>query len=126
MAVMRLVGAGRRAPFHAWVSEGADDYVVALDVSEFTERDLAVEVLGHVVFVRGDQQETEGDTLEPFRLHERLEESFRLPDDADVERTRAFYRRGTIEIQVPRAELRPRPVEIEPRPYGVNPDAQPI
>jgi HSP20 family molecular chaperone IbpA len=125
MTVMRAVGAGRRLPPHAHLQELEDEYVVELDVSDFTERELEVEVLGLLVTVRGDQLAAPEDGAPAFRLHERLEESFRLPDDADVEGVRVFYKHGTLGIHAPRMRLEARLVPIEHEPWQVNPNAEP-
>ena len=64
-------------------------------------------------------------TTVAFRLQERLEETFRLPDDADPDLMKAFYAHGTLELHVPRREIEPRRVPIEHRsPFVGNPDAQ--
>ena len=123
MAVIRMVGTGHQLPAHANVREDAGKYVIKLDVSDFTERELGVEILGPRVAVRGDQLETAEDFGRAFRLHERLEETFRLPDDVDADQVKVFYRHGTLEIHVPRKRLETREVSIERRPSIGNPDA---
>lgn len=124
MPVMRTVGAGHQPPAHARVREEPAVYVIELDVSEFTEDELSVEALGPQVTVRGDQRERPQDAVEPFRLHERLEETFRLPDDADAGQITAVHRHGTLEVRAPRRPLSPRAVPIEHPAPTVNPDAE--
>ncbi len=125
MAAMRAVGNGHKLPPHARVREADGDYLIELDVSDFTERELSIEALGPRLTVRGDQLETAEDDGMPFRLHERLEESFRLPDDADVDRIKASYKHGTLRIRAPRTRLEPCRVPIEPAPFQlVNPRAE--
>jgi HSP20 family molecular chaperone IbpA len=123
MAVMRLRGNGRRLPPHANVREDESEYVIKLDVSDFTENELTVETLGPVVTVRGDQLETTEDEGQAFCLHERLEETFRLPDDAAPDNVRAFFEHGTLELHARRRRLSSHAVPVEPRPTVVNPDA---
>jgi HSP20 family molecular chaperone IbpA len=78
-----------------------------------------------VLTVRGDQTESPGDDGKPFRIHERLEESFRLPDDADLDDIQIFYQHGVLEIRVARVLLTPHRLRIERRRSGlVNPDAE--
>jgi len=126
MAFMRTVGTGRRRPSHASVHEHDAEYLIQLDVADFAEAELTVEALGRRLTVRGDQVETAEDNGDAFRLHERLEESFLLPDDADVEQLRVVFKHGVLEIHAPRAplELRRLPIEHHPS-YRVNPDAEP-
>ena len=125
MAAMRMAGPGHGLPAHANVREDAQEYVVQLDVSDFTETELEVETIGQRVTLRGAQREAAVDAEEAFRLHERLEESFRLPDDADAGAITAFYVHGTLELRVPRLWLEPRTVPIEHEPLRVHPDAVP-
>ena len=106
MAAMRTVGVGHRPSAHANVREDASEYVIELEVSDFLESELAIEAVGPRVTVRGDQVEEQDDDAVAFRLHERLEESFRLPDDAVVDLMKAFYAHGTLEIHAPRSEAR--------------------
>jgi HSP20 family molecular chaperone IbpA len=119
MAVMRPVGNGHQLPPHAHVRTDATEYVISLDVSDFTEEELAIELLGPHVTVRGDQRETDGDEAKAFHLHERLEESFRLPDDAVSEQLQVFFEHGTLELHVPRKRLVPRLVAVERKPIGL-------
>ena len=126
MAVMRSVGAGHRPPAHARVLEYPGEYVVELHVADFLETELSVEVVGRQVTVRGDQVAESGDADAALRLHERFEESFRLPEDADADRLKAAYAHGTLELRAPRTRLEARAVPIEHRsPYAINPDAEP-
>jgi HSP20 family molecular chaperone IbpA len=126
MPAMRTVGAGHQLSPRVQVRRDAEEYVIQLDVSDFTEEELSIEALGPCITVRGDQAEIPTDDGKPFRLHERLEESFRLPDDADPERITAFYRHHTIQLHAPRTHLEPRRVPIECAPsFAINPDAEP-
>jgi len=125
MAAMRAVGNGHQLPAHAHVREKPREYVIELEVSDFTESELVVEALGPRLTVRGDQLESTEYDYQAFRLHERLEESFRLPDDADADHVKIFYKHGTLEIHVPRTRLEPRRLPLEHRsPYRFNPDAE--
>jgi HSP20 family molecular chaperone IbpA len=123
---MKAVGNGHRLPAHANVRTRDDEYVVELDVADFTAPEITVEALGFQLTVRGDQLEADGDNGTPFRLHETLEETFRLPDDVDAERLKAVYSHGILEIHAPRTPLEPRRLAIEHPPrFALNPDAKP-
>jgi HSP20 family molecular chaperone IbpA len=125
MAAMRVVGNGHRLPAHANVREEIGEYVIELDVADFTERELSVEAHGPRLTVRGDQLEADADANAAFRLHERLEEAFRLPDDADAARVTVFYKHGMLEIHAPRTRLELRRLPIERPSFVINPDAEP-
>jgi HSP20 family molecular chaperone IbpA len=121
---MQAVGYHQLPP-HARVRETDRQYIIELDVADFTQAELSVEVFGPVLTVRGDQKENPGDEGRPFRIHERLEESFRLPDDADLDSMQLFYKHGVLEIRVIRIPLVSRRLRIERRRSGLmNHDAE--
>jgi len=124
MSTMQIVDGIPWPSSRPQVRENESEYVVGLQ-SGFTADELTVEALGSLVTVRGDQVEA-GANKGHLRLHNYLEESFRLPDDADLGRLRAFYDHGSLEIHAPRRMLRPDPVPVEPRPrLLINPEATP-
>jgi HSP20 family molecular chaperone IbpA len=124
MAAMRLVGSGHRPPSHASVQETDSAYVVELDVEDFRVDELAVELLGPRLTVRGEQRALEDGSA--FCLREQLEETFRLPDDVDLDALRASHAHGRLEIRAPKKPLLARAVPIETsRVMTANPDATP-
>ena len=126
MAVMRAVGYHPLPP-HARVRETEEEYVIELDVADFTGAELTVEALGPVITVRGEQIETEADTGRPFRIRERLEETFRLPDDVDLSTLAALQKHGVLELRVMRTPLEPRIVPLGAgRTNAINPDAEAV
>ena len=124
MTAMHAVGSGHRLPERAKVLGDEREYVIELDVAEFAENELSVEVVGPTLTVRANQLETPADAGAAFRLHERLEESFRLPDDADLDQIRVCYGHRALEIRVPRKQLEPRRLPIEHPSYLFNPNAE--
>jgi HSP20 family protein len=121
---MQAVGYHQRPP-HARVRETDTHYLIELDVADFTEAELSVVALGPVLTIRGDQLAIPGDEAKAFRIHERLEESFRLPDDSDLDDIHVLYKHGVLELRVPRLALAPHRLPIERRPASViNPDAE--
>jgi HSP20 family molecular chaperone IbpA len=126
MPAMRVVGTGHQLSEHARVRRQPDEYVIELDASDFDAGELSIETLGMSITVRGEHHELPGDDGTPFRLHERLEESFRLPDDADAERITIYHKHRALEIHAPRLTLEPRHVPISPAPFHLlDPDAEP-
>lgn len=124
MGVMQTVGAAR-LPAHANVEEDAEEYVVRLDVSDFTEQELTVELSGRTIAVHGEQEETAEDRGATLRLHETLHESFRLPDDADLDRIGVTFAHGELELRVPRLQVEPRRLEIGRPPQAGGAGATP-
>jgi HSP20 family molecular chaperone IbpA len=125
MVAMRLAGDGRLADVN--IRADRCEYVIELDVSDFAESELSIEALGPRLTVRGEHTETGGERREPFRLHERLEESFRLPDDADDDLLEVVYDHGTLEIHAPRTRLEPRslPIDHPHNLFSFNSNAEP-
>jgi HSP20 family molecular chaperone IbpA len=120
---MRTMGLAPVMPPHARVDESKDEYVVCLPVPGFAITELEIELTDRVVTVRGDQTKVDPET--PFRVHEQLEEHFRLPADVDLDRVSARYAHGQIELHAPRGSvslMRPRKLPLETR-LAVNADA---
>src|SRR5581483_10624256 len=105
---MRLAGEGHRPDHRVRLSENEREYLIELDVLEFTEPELSVEVTGPLVTVRGEQRERPDEEGDAFRVRERLEETFRLPDDAVGGDLAVFHTHGLLEIHAPRRRLVPR------------------
>lgn len=124
MAAMQAVGTGHQLPARAKLLGDSHEYLIELDVPEFAESELSVEAVGPTLTVRGNQLETPGDAGTAFHLHERLEESFRLPDDADLDQIKVCYGHRALEIRVPRKQLEPRRLPIEHPSYLFNPNAE--
>lgn len=124
MAVMGTTGFAPVRPPNACVDEVGDEYVVHLSVPGFALEELEIEIADHLVTVVGDQAEV-GVETRPFFLHERIEERFELPDDADAARVTASYAHGLIELHAPRTNgtsKGPRKVPLAHR-FAVNADA---
>jgi HSP20 family molecular chaperone IbpA len=126
MAVMRLVGGTHPLPLHANVCETESEYLVELDVGDFTPRELTVEATGPQLTIRGEQLATDDDDGKSFRLREQLQESFRLPDDVDLDALSVRYLHGALHIRAPKRALVPRTLPIATRSAVTgNPDAVP-
>lgn len=124
MSAMRTMGLAPILPPNARVDQSKDEYVVHLAVPGFALEELEIDVAGRIVTVCGDQRQT-GVDAGPFRLHERLEERFELPEDVDAARVSASYMHGQIELHAPRTNgvaTTPRKVPIGRR-FAVNADA---
>jgi HSP20 family molecular chaperone IbpA len=104
MTAIRTMGLAPVLPSDANVTETPCGYSVRLPVTGFARDELEVEVSDHVVSVRGDQKRT-GPNGGPFVLHERLEETFALPTDADPSALTANYAHGALVLRVPRSQL---------------------
>jgi HSP20 family protein len=102
MAPMQTVGLARALPRSTNITKAENEYLVELDVSDFAASDLTVELEGRELTVVGDQRRSAGGPAASFRLHERLEEAFRLPEDVDAPRVTALFDHGLLEIHAPK------------------------
>lgn len=124
MSAMRTMGLAPVLPPEASVDTSTKEYVVHLALPGFAREELEVEITNRVVTVRGDQTRS---ALEdgPFLLHERLEETFKLPADVDTEQVTAAFARGALELHAPRtngSSGTPRRLPVGKR-NAVNADA---
>jgi HSP20 family molecular chaperone IbpA len=114
-----------RLPLHARISEEPATYLVELDVAGFDEVELDLSLHGRSLTVVGEHDEP--GARNGIGVHERLEETFSLPDDVLTDRIEAFFRRGTLEIKAPRSGAHPesRRVPVRKRSGVINADATP-
>ena len=122
MAAMTVSGRVPTIPADASFEESGREYVVRLVVPGFAVDDLDIEVVDHVVTIRGARTRCD---LGAFRLHDNFEERLELPADVDTDRVSASYRREELELHAPRLRSGgplPRKVAIS-RPFAMNADA---
>src|SRR5579862_5326710 len=71
------------------VYETEKEFVFEIEVPGFEQKELEIEVVDHVLIVKGERAAETAKTEKSLRLHERLEttfeRSFRLPHEADGE-----------------------------------------
>lgn len=106
------------APVHvpaADVMETEKELIVKLDAPGFDEKELSLEVADHHLVIKGEKTEEKEEKDTTFHLRERLENrferTFALPTEADVEHVGARFRKGVLEVHVPKLE-QPRPRSI--------------
>ncbi len=90
-------------PANVTMTETDVEYLVDVDVSGFAPAALDVEIEDDELTIHGES------------MTDALDESIRLPFDADVEWLRALYDKGRLEVHVPRLGSRGlgrRPIEI--------------
>jgi len=88
------------------IYETPDELVVELEVPGFDEKDLDVEVIDHVLTVKGTRKETKEQDEKTFRVHERLDREFlrrfELPPEADTTKMKAVFAKGVLELHTPK------------------------
>jgi len=112
------------APAHvpaADVMETEKELIVKLDAPGFDEKQLSLEITDHMLTVKGEkteEKEEKGENGPTFHLRERLENrferTFTLPTEADVEHVGAHFKKGVLEVHVPKLEHpKPRTISIK-------------
>ena len=90
------------------VYETEDEYVVELEVPGYEEKELTVEVLDHMLTIKGEHDVTTDETQKTYRLHERLEQEFErrfeLPATVDMDKLTATFKAGVLELHARKAE----------------------
>jgi HSP20 family molecular chaperone IbpA len=114
-----------RLPLHARISEEPATYLVEIDVAGFDDAELDLSLHGRSLTVVGEHDAPEAGNA--MGIHERLEETFSLPDDVATDRIEARFRRGTLEIRAPRGGVHvdSRHVPVRRRTGAINADATP-
>jgi HSP20 family protein len=88
--------------------ETEKELVVELEVPGFDEKELDLKVSDHMLTVTGERRQEKEEKDKTFHLHERLEKrferTFSLPPEADVDQVGATFRKGILEVHVPKIE----------------------
>ncbi len=97
--------------------ETPSEVVVSIDVPGFEEKELEIEVSDHTLTVKGERREEKERKDKTFHLHERLEKHFErrftMPSETDLEKVKAVFGKGVLEVHVPKIEqAKPRTIEI--------------
>jgi HSP20 family protein len=99
------------------VYETPTEYVVELEVPEYEENDLVLEISDHRLVITGKLVEVVDGTEKTFRVRERLERTFErtfvLPVEVDSAHVVATVEKGLLKVHAPKAAgALPRKIEI--------------
>lgn len=100
------------------VCEQPEEIVVRIDLPGIEEKDVAVSVENNVLTVSGERRT---DRDEPGAHYHRVEcvygsfsRSFNLPQTVDVDRIKAHFRNGVLQLSLPkREESKPRRIDVK-------------
>jgi HSP20 family molecular chaperone IbpA len=94
---------------HSNIVDVGREWVIELNVADFTPTELRIEADHGMLTVRGHR-----DPVGPFDLQEHFEESLRMPPGVDIDRAVAhFHPRGTLEIRIRKESAQHRVIPIE-------------
>jgi HSP20 family protein len=111
-----------KAPWGAWpaidIAEDDKAVVIRADVPGLEAKDVAVEVSGNALTIRGSREEEETQKTANVTRHERrfgkFERMITLPPHVDAGKVEAKYEKGTLTITVPRIPGEgPKRVEVK-------------
>jgi HSP20 family protein len=98
------------------VVENAAGWRLVFEIPGAVPEKTSIEVKERVVIVRGERRTTEGEGGVFLRLERAtgpFERALELPEDADAERSHAFYQDGLLVLDVPkRTSVRGRNITI--------------
>jgi HSP20 family protein len=90
------------------VSETDEELLVKGDLPGVAPSDVNVSVAGNVLTVRGERKEEREEKTESVHRIERsfgsFSRSFTLPTHVDVDNIKATYKKGTLELRLPKSE----------------------
>jgi HSP20 family protein len=100
------------------VYETKDDLVVAVELPGVREKDVQLSLVGDTLSLRGLRQPDADVREENYHRIERwsgpFERHVQLPIPVQVDRVRASYRDGMLEIRLPKVEeIKPREIKIQ-------------
>lgn len=98
--------------------ETKDDIVVCFELPGVREKEVSVTIAGDVLTVKGErrwEREAKDESLHRVeRAYGRFERSVQLPAPVQVDRVKATYRDGVLEVRLPKAEaLKAREIKID-------------
>ncbi len=98
------------------VVETSSGWRLVFEIAGAVPDRTSIEVKERIVVVRGERRRTEGDGgvfLRLERVTGPFERALELPEDADADRTKAWYQDGLLVLEVPkRASARGRSIPI--------------
>lgn len=95
------------------IAETDKDFVVAIDLPGFDEKDVQVRIAGSQLVVSGERKQKKEDKDKHYHRVETtygaFERRFELPDDVrrDIEGVRATSHKGVLEVRLAKVEPRP-------------------
>lgn len=90
------------------VTETDDAYHVAVELPGVDEKDVEVTLANGALAIRGEKRaesrDEKGEVFRMERSYGRFERTVALPSEIDEERVRASFRRGVLEVTLPKSE----------------------
>ncbi len=100
------------------VAEDKDHVTVKADLPGLKQDEISVNVDGDVLTIQGERQEEQKKEGKNYHRIERsygsFQRSLQLGPDVDLEKIKASYKNGVLEIQVPKTEkAKPKQIKVD-------------
>ena len=90
------------------ISETDSAYRISIELPGCEDKNLDVSVANGTVSIRGEKKQESKETAEQYlstgRKYGSFQQTFRIPEDADVEKITATYKNGVLELVMPKNE----------------------
>lgn len=95
------------------IAGNGSHYEISLDVPGMDESDIAIELTGDVLTIKGEKQESSENKDKQFYRVERRYGAFQrtlsLPDDAETDHIKARLQQGVLMLDIPRKKTEAKP-----------------
>src|SRR5256885_15748837 len=98
--------------------ETKDDLILRFELPGVSEKDVSLSITDDVLTVKGersfDQESKDDHAYHVERAYGKFERSVELPVPVQVDRAKATYRDGVLEVRLPKAaEAKPKEIKID-------------
>ena len=94
------------------ISENENEYLISAELPGMDEKDLDISLHENVLRIRGEKKADKEEKKKDYHLIERsygrIERSIPLPEDIDQNRVSASFKKGVLEISIPKTEISKR------------------
>ena len=100
------------------IKEEKDRYLMEVELPGFTEKDVELKVENNVLTLSSKKEETKEESKKGYIRKERKSysfiRSFSLPENTDIEKIKANFKNGILNIEIPKApESQPKYIEVK-------------
>lgn len=86
----------------AQISENDKAYIISIDMPGVEKKDINLEVTGNRIMVSGERKDERKTKETSARSYSSYQQSFSLPEDADLSKIQALSENGVLKITVPK------------------------
>ena len=98
------------------IYETAEEMIVAVELPGMKQEEIEVEITGDTLTIKGERKlDEEKNFVRVERRYGPFRRAFTLGIRIDGEKAKAIYRKGILQVKLPKAEqVKPKRVELEP------------